>query len=138
MGFEVHFDRPIFLALFLLLPIIFLISYKSLAGLGPFRRWFAILLRTAVFSLLVLAISQMQWQQKTDRLTVLYLLDQSESISKEKRQLMLEYAAREVREHRRKETDDMAGVIIFGRSAKIESAPFDGDIPTAKALRGES
>jgi len=68
MGFEVHFDRPIFLALFLLLPIIFLISYKSLAGLGPFRRWFAILLRTAVFSLLVLAISQMQWQQKTDRL----------------------------------------------------------------------
>ncbi len=131
MGFEIHFDRPMFLALFLLLPVIWLISFKSLAGLGPFRRWIAILLRSTVFSLLVLALSQMQWQQKTDRLTVLYLLDQSESISKEKRQLMLEYAAREVREHRRNEANDMAGVIIFGRSAKIESAPFDGDLPTA-------
>jgi uncharacterized membrane protein len=72
----------------------------------------------------------MQWQQKTDRLTVIYLLDQSESIPAEQRDQMLLYAAKQVKAHRRVETNDMAGVIIFGTTAKLESAPFDGDIPT--------
>ena len=130
LGFDIRFDRPWFLLLLLLLPFIWVYSFNSLAGLGRYRRWFAILLRTSVLTILVCALAQMQWQQKTDRLTVIYLLDQSESIPVEQRDLMLQYAAREVKAHRRKNTNDMAGVIIFGASAKIESAPFDGDIPT--------
>ncbi len=136
-GFEIHFDQPWFLLLFLILPLLWLVSFRSLAGLGTFRRWFAIVLRTAVFSLLVLSLASMQWQRTTDRLTVLYLLDQSESIPREKRELMLEYAAKEVHQHRRKDTNDMAGVIIFGKTAKIESAPFDGDIPTMGQIESD-
>lgn len=130
LGFEIRFDSPWFLLLLLILPVIWLYSFNSLAGLGPVRRWFAILLRTAVFSLLVCALAQMQWQQKTDRLTVIYLLDQSESIPREQRDLMLQYADKQVSLHRRESTNDMAGVIIFGTTAKVESAPFDGDIPS--------
>lgn len=137
LGFEVRFDRPWFLLLFALLPFIWVYSFNSLAGLGRFRRWFAILLRSAVLTLLVCALAQMQWQQKTDRLTVIYLLDQSESIPVEQRDLMLQYAAKEVRQNRRKNTNDMAGVIIFGTTAKIECAPFDGDIPTIGEIESD-
>ena len=137
LGFEVRFDRPWFLLLLLLLPVVWVYSFNSLAGLGRFRRWFAILLRSAVLTILVCALAQMQWQQKTDRLTVIYLLDQSESIPVEQRDLMLQYAAKEVREHRRENTNDMAGVIIFGTTAKIECAPFDGDIPTIGEIESD-
>ena len=137
LGFDVRFGRPWFLLLLLLLPVIWAYSFNSLAGLGRFRRWFAILLRSAVLTILVCALAQMQCQQKTDRLTVIYLLDQSESIPLEQRDLMLQYAAKEVREHRRKNKNDMAGVIIFGTTAKIECAPFDGDIPTIGEIESD-
>ena len=79
-GFEIAFDRPWFLTLFLLLPIIWWMGFHSLAGLGSWRRLFALLLRSIVVSLLVLALAQTQVRQTTDRLTVIYLLDQSDSI----------------------------------------------------------
>ena len=137
LGFDVRFDRPWFLLLLLLLPVIWVYSFNSLAGLGSYRRWFSILLRSAVLTILVCALAQMQWQQKTDRLTVIYLLDQSESIPVEQRDLMLQYAAKDVREHRRKNKNDLAGVIIFGTTAKIECAPFDGDIPTIGEIESD-
>ena len=134
---EYRFDSPWFLLLLLILPVIWIYSFNSLAGLGRYRRWVALFLRTSVFTILVFALSQLQVQQRTDRLTVIYLLDQSESIPVEQRDLMLQYAAREVHEHRRKNTNDMAGVIIFGTTAKIECAPFDGDIPTIGEIESD-
>ena len=130
LGFlQIGFERPLFLLLLLLLPAIWYLSYGSLAGLGKWRRLFALLLRSVVFSLLVLALAQVQWKQSTDRLTVIYLLDQSESVPKAKRDFMLQYVHTAVKEHRREERADMAGVIIFGGNAKIEAAPFDGELP---------
>ena len=127
LGFEIGFDRPWFLLLLLLLPVLWIFSYNSLAGLGKFRRILALGLRTLVILLLVGALAQAKWQQKTNRLTVIYLLDQSESIPLEKRDFMLNYVYQEVHAHRR--NDDKAGVIVFGGNAKIESAPYDGDLP---------
>ena len=129
LGFEIGFDRPWFLLLLLLLPVMWYFSFNSLAGLGKSRRIFALLLRSLVVLLLVGALAQCKWQQKTDRLTVMYLLDQSESIPVEKREYMLDYVYEEVLQHRRKDKEDKAGVIVFGGNAKIESAPFDGDLP---------
>ena len=123
------FDAPWFLLLLLLLPVIWILSYRSLAGLGSVRRIFALGLRTFVFTLLVLCLARTQWQQRTDRLTVIYVLDQSESIPKTKRDYMLKFVSRAVQEHRRSEKHDKAGVVIFGGNAKIEAAPFDGDLP---------
>ena len=99
LGFlQIGFERPLFLLLLLLLPVIWYLSYGSLAGLGKWRRMFALLFRSVVFSLLVLALAQIQWKQSTDRLTVIYLLDQSESVPKSKRDFMLDYVHQAVKQ----------------------------------------
>jgi uncharacterized membrane protein len=128
-GFQLSFDRPWFLLLLLLLPAIWALSFHSLAGLGRWRRLLALTLRSVVMLLLIAALANMQWQKKTDKLTVIYLLDQSESIPAAQREFMLDYVYAAVANQRRAETADMAGVIVFGGNAKIESAPYDGDLP---------
>ena len=129
LGFEIAFDRPWFLLLLLILPIMWYWSFNSLAGLGKGRRIFALLLRSLVVLLMVMALAEAKWQRSTNRLTVIYLLDQSESIPVEKRERMLSYVFDEVVNHRREKEKDKAGVIVFGGNAKIESAPFDGQLP---------
>ena len=127
LGFIIGFDRPVFLWLLLVIPVVWYFSYDSLAGLGPWRRFFALSLRTVVLSLIIAALSQMQWRLKTDRLTVLYLLDRSDSVSPADKKLMLEYAFSQSEKHRRE--NDKVGVIAFGSNAKIEAAPFAGQLP---------
>ena len=58
-GLKIAFDQPWWLLLLLLVPILWIFSFKSLSGLGPNRRIFALLFRTAVFTLLVLALATM-------------------------------------------------------------------------------
>ena len=124
-----YFGRPAFLGLLLLLPVLWYMGYGSLAGLGKRRRWFALLFRTLVYSLLVFVLAQAHWPKTSDKLTVIYLLDQSSSIPQTKREYMLDYVYHSVATHRRKNKKDMAGVIIFGGNAKIEAAPFEGELP---------
>ncbi len=137
-GFEIAFDRPWFLLLFLLVPVVWWMGFNSLAGLGAWRRVFALLLRSLVVSLLVLALAQTQVRQTTDRLTVIYLLDQSDSIPPARRDMMLDYVFREVESHRRDGKKDLAGVIVFGGTAKIEAAPFDGKLPLIDRLESST
>jgi len=133
-GFYLTFERPWFFLLLLILPVIWLLSFTSLAGLGRWRRLFAISFRSLVLLLLIAALAGTQWQRKTDKLTVLYLLDQSESIPASKRENMLRYVVEEVRQNRREKTADMAGIIVFGAEAKIEVPPFDGDLPVTDRI----
>jgi uncharacterized membrane protein len=134
LGFFLSFERPWFFGLLVLLPLIWVLSFNSLSGLGRWRRWLALGLRSLVVLLLIGALANTQFQRKTDKLTVIYLLDQSESIPLDQRERMLDFVHREVRQNRRKEAQDMAGVIVFGADAKLESAPFDGELPLAERL----
>ncbi len=70
---------------------------------------------------------QLVWT--TDRITVIYLLDQSESIPAERRQQMLQFVSANVREYRDAKREDRAGVIVFGRNATIAVPPFSDDLP---------
>ena len=88
---KIAFDQPWWLLLLLLLPLLWVFSFHSLSGLGRYRRLFALFFRSAVFTLLVLALAGIQIQKISDRVTVIYLLDQSESIPKPTREAMLEY-----------------------------------------------
>ncbi|MFO0921134.1 MAG: VWA domain-containing protein [Pirellulales bacterium] len=124
---QIGFEYPYFLLLLLVLPFIWWIGFRSLAGLGPFRRWIALSLRSLVVLLIIAALAGIQWIWISDRITVIYLLDQSDSIPSVKRKLMLDYAIENVKQHRRK--DDRAGLIIFGREASIEFPPLDENIP---------
>lgn len=139
LNIKIAFDQPWWLLLLLLVPVLWFLSFKTLSGLGPYRRLFALLFRTVVFTLLVLALAGIQLQKISDRLTVIYLLDQSESIPKRVREAMLDYVRADVEAHRRKgdlrsATEDKAGIIIFGREATIEYPPFADEIRSAGLL----
>src|SRR5687767_15162672 len=132
-GLQIAFDQPWWLLLLLLVPLLWIFSFRSLSGLGPWRRVFALLFRTVVFTLLVMALAGIQLQKITDRVTVIYLLDQSESIPKLTREAMLQFVVKDVAAHRhagdlQSATEDKAGVIIFGREATIEHPPFADEI----------
>ncbi|GIW95583.1 MAG: hypothetical protein KatS3mg110_3624 [Pirellulaceae bacterium] len=128
-GWEFVFGRPWCLWLLGALVALWLMSYRSLAGLGRWRRLAALLLRSLVFLALVLALAEIQFRQSSPKLTVIYLLDQSESIPAAKRAAMVDYVVREVAAHRHAQRGDRAGVIVFGREPLVEVPPLADDIP---------
>ncbi|HEX3869863.1 MAG TPA: VWA domain-containing protein, partial [Pirellulales bacterium] len=130
----IAFDSPWWLALLALIPALWWLGLRSLAGLGAWRRIAVILLRSGVLALLVLAAAELQWLQASKRLTVIYLLDQSKSIAEPQRQAMLRYVNAEVTRHRHDE--DRAGVIVFGREPVVEIPPYDAEV--ALGLQTES
>ena len=133
-GLKLGFDSPWWLLLLGLIPLIWIFSYRSLAGLGQVRRLIAIGLRTLVLLLIVLCLAEAQLLKTNEGITVMYLLDQSESVPRPRREAMMHYVIREVARHRNPDREDKAGVIIFGREAKIESAPLADDIPSVGVI----
>jgi uncharacterized membrane protein/Mg-chelatase subunit ChlD len=133
-SYRLGFDHPVYLWLLAALPLIWWIGFSRLAALGNFRRVAALLFRTTVWCAIVLALAGVQLVRVSDRVTVMYLLDQSESIPQAKRQLMLDFVIRNVRRHRDRTREDRAGIVVFGRDATIEIPPFDDDIPSLRRL----
>src|SRR5207247_11294768 len=80
---RVEFSQPWWLLLVLLVPAIVYLSYRSLAGLGPVRRWVAIGLRSALVILLALALAEPRLRRSNENLTVLFLVDRSLSVPEE-------------------------------------------------------
>lgn len=122
----VAFDAPWYLLLLALIPAIWWWSYGGLAGLGPNRRLAALLFRSVVLLFFIVAAAQIQTVRVTDRLTVIYLLDRSESIPADVRDAMVEYVNAAIERHR--EDKDRVGVIAFGQEAAIEVPAFDYDV----------
>jgi uncharacterized membrane protein/Mg-chelatase subunit ChlD len=122
------FNSPWYLLLLLLLPPMWWFSYRSLSGLGQWRRLFALALRTIVLVLIVGALAEMQYQRTSDRLTVIYLLDQSLSIPEERRAAMIRYTNASIQAQRKDEKKDRAGVIVFGKNAEVELPPVEFNI----------
>ncbi len=78
----IRFDHPEYLWLLLLaVPMVWL-GMRSLAALEPARRWTAMGLRLAVLLILVLMLAGLQAVQTHDDLTVIAVMDQSESVRK--------------------------------------------------------
>ena len=127
--YRLAFDSPAYLALAILAPLVWLWSFRSLSGLGPWRRVFALLLRSAVLLLLVAALAQMQLVQVSGRLAVMYLVDHSLSVSPEQSETVLRYVNQARSSQPDKKRRDMAGVIVFGRQAAVEIPPIDDNPP---------
>ena len=125
-GYEVSFESPWYLALLAVVPVVWWFSFRGLAALGLARRITSLGLRSLVLLLFILALAETQIVRTNDRLTVIYLLDQSESIPGPRREAMVEYVNAAILEHR--EQEDRVGVIVFGRDAAIEVPPFDEDV----------
>ena len=138
---KLGFDHSGYLWLLLALPMLWWIGYESLGALGKVRRACALILRTVVWPVIVFAIAGVQMVWVSDRVTVMYLLDQSESIPQPQRTQMLDYVIDNVKKHREGAREDRAGIIVFGRDASIEIPPFDDDIPQLRrveSMRGRA
>ncbi|TWT31871.1 VWA domain-containing protein [Blastopirellula retiformator] len=131
---EIRFDSPWYFLLLLLIPIVIHLGRKSLSVMTRSRGAAAILLRAFILLLLIAALAETQTLQRHDRMTVIYLLDQSQSIPSGQRQAMVEYVVREVDEHRREAQGDRVGVIVFGDQPAIEFPPTDAPLPPLKRL----
>ena len=109
----------------LVLPPLVWTSYRSLAGLGTLRRTLAILLRTAVITLIVLALAELQSVRRTDRLATIFLLDASNSVPREQQKAALDYVTDASKKRRR---EDLAGVVVFGREPRVEIPPAPSEL----------
>ncbi len=132
LSYHISFESPWYLTLLALVPLLWWWSFRSLAALGRGRRLTAILLRSVVLVLLILAMAEVRMVRLSDRLTVIYLLDQSLSIPAQRRRAMIEYVNGAIRKHRKNK--DRVGVIVFGRDAAIEIPPFDDDVQMAPMI----
>lgn len=128
------FEYPWMLGLLVILPVLWMTSFHSLASLGAGRRLAALIFRSIVMLLIVLAVAGIQWVWISDKLTVVYLLDQSDSIARAKRDIMLDYAIKSVQAHRQDARGDRSGLIVFGREAAIEFPPYDDDLPVVRGV----
>jgi uncharacterized membrane protein len=114
---------------------IWFVSRRSLAGLGTVRSWSAIVLRTSLLFLLVLAILDTGSKRKMDAMTVLFVFDRSYSIPEElepdpkstidrRQERIRRFINESVEIHGRHHTQDRAGLIVFGRQPKLELQPI--------------
>jgi len=125
-NYHVTFSAPGYFALLAILPVLWWFSVRRLALLGPVRRWIVIGLRTLVVLLLIVALAEIQTVRVSERLTVIYVVDQSLSIPAAQRRAMIEHVNGAIVKHR--QDDDRVGVVVFGRDAAIEVPPFDDDV----------
>jgi uncharacterized membrane protein len=129
--------QPWWLLVLGFIPLIILVSYRSLAGLGPIRRWLAIGLRCALIVFLALALAEVRIRHQHENITVLFVADRSFSIPEEYDQSSVADSTRVDRRWERVERfvndtvklrgrehkADLAGLILFGRRPRLELPP---------------
>jgi uncharacterized membrane protein len=126
---------PLWLLPLALLPLIVVIGFRSLAGLGPVRRWLAIGLRCAILLLLILALLDVRVRHANESMTVLFLIDRSLSIPPEydgtdsrvdqRWERIKRFINDAVEKRPPGHERDKAGIIVFGRRPRLEVPPSD-------------
>ena len=131
--YSVTFLSPVWLLALLSVPFVIWLSTGSLSGLGPMRRGLAVALRCFVVALLVAALADMQWVRRSDSFCTLFLLDYSQSVPNDAQPdgkggvlpSKLETAIKTISNAivNRKNQEDQAGLVVFGKEARIELPP---------------
>jgi Ca-activated chloride channel family protein len=115
-----YFGQPWWLlSSIILVPIIWL-ARKNLNSLGTVRRWSAIVLRCIVVLILVALLARPTLTQKSRRLTVIVVLDRSQSIPEELQEASLKYLSEALGE---KIAPDQLAVVDVAESGSISSLP---------------
>src|SRR5437773_11319215 len=116
----ISLSHPAYLLLFHFLPALVYVSRHSLSDLSAGRARFSLGLRCGIYALLVLALAGLQISRPSKKLSVLFLLDRSDSIPAEQREAAVRYVNEAVR---RMGPNDTAGVLVFGGDAYVEFMP---------------
>ena len=135
--YQLSIDSPWYLLLLAGIPLLWWFGLRSLSGLGPVRRTAALILRSIVLAALALALAEAQLVRVSDRVTAIYLIDQSLSVPDDQRREMIRYLNESIRRHIDTSKRDRAGVIRFGRDADVEVPPYDDYVPVMPQFEGE-
>ena len=131
-----EFVRPWWLLLLGFVPLIILISRRSLSGLGPTRKWLAVGLRATLVALLAMALAEPRFRRTSENVTVLFVIDRSYSVPQDPdpdlpasaavdrrwervRTVVEESVKNRGPDHR----DDPSGLILFGKRPKLALPP---------------
>jgi uncharacterized membrane protein len=116
-----QFSNPVWLlALAAALPPVLWLSFKSDVRIGPWRHRTALLLRLLVVLAVGLALAGLQWRKPLEGMIVFFMLDRSQSVPSPQQDAARAYVNQASRD---KKPNDMAGVLVFGADAAIESRP---------------
>jgi uncharacterized membrane protein len=116
-----HFERPIFLLLLLLLVPVFALAWRSRRSEEPWKWWSSLALRTLVVLLLVASIAQPAFVLRGEALTTAFVLDRSRSIPTTELERARDFAQALVAG--KKEPDDRVAAVTIGREAEILAQP---------------
>jgi uncharacterized membrane protein len=116
-----QFTHPLYLlALIPALAWVIWLAWKTDVQIGAWRRWTAFALRIGIVTLLVLAIAGLQWKKPLEGMNVIVMLDRSDSVPAPQQEAARKYV-NQIAAAKKKE--DMAGVLVFGSEAGLESTP---------------
>src|SRR5215210_1235678 len=117
----IDFTHPLFLLLLLAMPpFLVLAMRRSLAEMTPVQRRICLAMRILILALLVLALAGVRLLRSSDKLAVLFLVDESASISLEARKAARDFIAASLPAQR---GSDTAGVLGFAKGAAIWQTP---------------
>ncbi len=117
---RLSFIFPSALWLFALLIPLWWLALAVPRRLSAPRFWASLLARTALVATLIFAVAGVQLIQPTDRLTTVFLIDSSDSVSPSARgqaEAFVQDALKAMR------AGDQAAVVVFGENALVERAP---------------
>ncbi|MCA9249605.1 MAG: VWA domain-containing protein [Phycisphaerales bacterium] len=117
-------DRPAWLWLLLLIPVLAVVSWRVLVAIQPARRVLVIAVRSLVILALALCLADVMYVRTTDKLTVFFLMDRSDSV-KDLQEVQEQYLAA-VSEQVKNNPDDRVGMIDFATNAYLQQLPMLG------------
>ena len=123
--FSLSFEKPDWLWLLLTIPVMAALSWRALCSLDPLKRYISLAIRSIVVLLLVLCLAGIAHVRTNKNLTVLFLLDRSNSIPKEKYAEQEQYIYEAVKDMPK---DDKVGVLTFDGQSYVEQLPMRGGV----------
>src|SRR3990172_10117521 len=115
------FSQPFWLlSTHLLLYLLWRIQRESYEEASSVRKIFWLFVRSIVLLLMILTLAGLQYRTETRKNQVLFLVDHSDSIIPEQREIQLELLNQSIR---RIHSPDQVGVVVFGADAAVERFP---------------
>ncbi len=116
-----QFSNPAWLlALIVAAPWMVWYSWKSDVQIQPWRHWTAMVLRLLIVLALCLGMAGLQRKKPLEGTTVFYMLDRSQSVPSPQQETARAYVNQSAKD---KKQNDLAGVLVFGADAAIETRP---------------
>lgn len=118
----IEFEQPMWLWLIPILGVLtILLARKSISGLGESSRILAVIVRLIVITLLAGAIAEPLWRKESKDLSVIAIIDVSESIPRSEQRKVQGYFEDVIKNF--KKSDERLGVVTTARDAFVGALP---------------